>query len=132
MVKKRCRYCGKVFIADKRVGDRQKACSPQCQKQRKKDNNRAFRRDNPEYWRGRYDVIKEWRLRNPGYQRNWRLRKKQERIQMKPGEIQAELFTKALDTVEKNVSLLRKIQAEILVQILDAVARKAISRIRTG
>jgi len=132
MVKKRCHYCGKVFIADKRVGDRQKACSPQCQKQRKKDNNRAFCRDNPEYWRGRYDVVKEWRQRNPGYQRNWRLRKKQQRIQMKPGEIQAELFTKALDTVEKNVILLREIQAEILVQILDAVARKAIARIRTG
>jgi hypothetical protein len=64
-------------------------------------------------WRGRYDVVKEWRQRNPGYQRNWRLRKKQQRIQMKPGEIQAELFTKALDTVEKNVILLREIQAEI-------------------
>ena len=132
MVKKRCHYCGRVFIAGKRVGNRQKACSPQCQKQRKKDNNRAFRRNNPGYWRGRYEVVKEWRQKNPGYQRNWRLKKKQERIQMKPGEIQAELFTKALDTVEKNVILLREIQAEILVQILDAVARNAITRIRTG
>jgi hypothetical protein len=51
---------------------------------------------------------------------------------MKPGEIQAELFTKALDTVEKNVILLREIQAEILVQILDAVARKTILPCRGG
>jgi hypothetical protein len=132
MVKKRCHYCGKLFVADRRVGDRQKACSPQCQKQRKKDNNRTFSRDNPEYWRGRYDVIKEWRRKNPGYQREWRLKKKQERIRMKPGELQAELFSKALDSVEKNVILLREIQAEILVQILDAVARKAISCVRSG
>ena len=132
MVKKRCHYCGKLFIADKRVGERQKACSPQCQKQRKKDNNRVFSRNNPGYWCGRYDVVKEWRQRNPGYQRNWRLKKKQHQMQMNPGEIQAELFTKALDTVEKNVILLREIQAEILVQILDAVARKTISPCRFG
>lgn len=51
---------------------------------------------------------------------------------MKPGEIQAELFSKALDSVEKNVILLREIQAEILVQILNTVARKAISCVKSG
>jgi hypothetical protein len=126
-VRKRCQYCGKLFIPDKRIGTRQKACSAECQKLRKRDNNRTFSRNNPGYWRGRYSVLKEWRQNHPGYQRQWRQARAQRMAAKKPREIQAELFLKALDTVEKNVSLLREIQAEMLVQVVETIAVKTCS-----
>jgi predicted nucleic acid-binding Zn ribbon protein len=125
VVKKRCQYCGKLFIPDKRIGTRQKACSAECQKLRKKDNNRAFGKNNPGYWRGRYSVTKEWRQSHPGYQRQWRQGRAQRMAAKKPREIQAELFVKALDAVEKNVSFLREIQAEIQLQVIETIAVKA-------
>lgn len=125
VAKKRCRYCGRLFIPDRRVGDRQKACSAQCRKLRKKDNNRAFSKNNPGYWRGRYDELKQWRLKHPDYQRSWRQKRKQATQSSSSAEIQAEMFTKVLDSVEKNLLLLREIQAQIALQTLDTVARKA-------
>jgi len=130
VAKKRCRYCGRMFVPDRRVGDRQKACSAQCRKLRKKENNRAFSRNNPGYWCGRYDEVKQWRLKYPDYQRLWRQKRKQARTSASTAEIQAERFTKALDRVEKNLLLLRKIQARIVLQTLDTVARKAFSPCR--
>ncbi len=127
MAKKRCRYCGKLFIPDSRVGPRQKACSAQCQQDRKKDNNRTYRKSNPGYWKGRYQYLKEWRQRNPGYQKRWRQNRKHLRL---PGEIQAEIFVKALDSVEKNVIVLREIQAQILSKMIEAVGGKRISASR--
>jgi hypothetical protein len=112
-VRKRCQYCGKLFIPDKRIGTRQKACSAECQKLRKRDNNRTFSRNNPGYWRGRYSVLKEWRQNHPGYQRQWRQARAQRREAMKPPEIQAELFLKALEGIDRHVVRLREIQAEI-------------------
>src|SRR3990172_5230227 len=96
---KRCQYCGKVFVPDRRVGMRQKACSAACGKRRKKENNRAFGRKNPGYWRGRYAVVKEWRKDYPNYQRLWRQERKARHTPLPTGEIQAELFAKALDAV---------------------------------
>lgn len=116
---KRCQCCGKVFAPDRRVGARQKACSAECRKQRKKENNRVFRRENPDYWIGRYDVVKEWRKKHPDYQKTWRQRRKERHIAFQPGEIQAEMFSKALDAVEKNIVLLREIQAEMPFQLID-------------
>lgn len=127
MAKKRCQYCGKLFIPDSRVGARQRACSAQCQKNRKKDNNKTYRKNNPGYWEGRYQYLKEWRQRNPGYQKQWRQKRKQPKP---PGEIQAEIFAKALDSVEKNVTVLREIQAEILSKMIGAVGRKTFSASR--
>jgi hypothetical protein len=46
---KRCCYCGNKFVPDPRVGDRQKACSLACQRLRKQDNNRLYRKKNPGY-----------------------------------------------------------------------------------
>jgi hypothetical protein len=113
---KRCRYCGKTFMADPRVGARQKACSAACGKLRKRENNEAFRGKNQDYWQGRYEVVKAWRAEHPDYQKNWRRRRLRDR---KPYEIQAEMFAKALDAVEKNVMVLREIQAEFPVQLFE-------------
>lgn len=129
VVKKRCAYCCKMFVPDRRVGDRQKACSPECRKLRKKDNNRSFSRNNPDYWCGRYDELKQWRSEHPDYQKSWRQTRKQ--IILPGTEIQAQMFRKALDNFEKNLLLLREIQAQIALQLLDSVAKKAVVAYRS-
>ena len=73
----------------------------------------ALSQKDPDYWLGRYDVVKAWRKEHPGYQREWRRKRKERRVTFSPGEIQAEMFSKALDAVQKNVLVLREIQAEI-------------------
>ena len=125
--KNRCQCCGKMFVPDRRVGLRQKACSAACRKVRKSESNKRFRRKNPDYWRGRYEVVKAWRKDHSNYQKTWRRKKKERRMELKPGEIQAEIFTKALDAVQKNVYLLREIQAEMSFQFIDIPGRFSIS-----
>lgn len=117
--KSRCQCCGRVFVPDKRVGQRQKTCSAACRQIRKSDSNRSFRRRNPDYWLDRYDVVKAWRMDHPGYQKTWRRKRKERRKKFTPDEIQAEMFSKALDTVQKNVYLLREIQAGIPLQLIN-------------
>ncbi len=61
---KRCEYCGRYFIADKRVGDRQKACGrTECKRKRKQSAQKAWSRKNPGYFNDRYSYVKEWRQR---------------------------------------------------------------------
>ena len=71
--KRNCCCCGRVFIPNKRLGDRQKTCGrANCKKKRNRENQRNWRRKNPEYFRGRYDETKAWLERNPGYLKQWR------------------------------------------------------------
>jgi len=76
--KKHCKYCGKLFEPDPRVGDRQKCCgSPACKKERKKEADRKWRKKNPEYFKGRYEsYLKQWLKKHPGYLKSYRRRKK--------------------------------------------------------
>ncbi len=122
--RKKCRYCGKVFIPDPRVGQRQKACSVQCKKLRKRENNKAFSKNNPCYWYDRYEYVKEWRQNNPDYQRQWRQKKKQA-VLTNQDEIQAEILSKAIDCIERNLIPLRKIQAEIILKAIGITAKRA-------
>ena len=122
---KRCLCCGGIFVPDRRVGVRQTTCSAECRKVRKSENNERFRRKHPDYWLGRYDVVKAWRKDHPDYQKTWRQRRKERRMEFKPGEIQAEMFSKALDAVQENVFLLREIQAEMPFQVIDIPGRLA-------
>jgi hypothetical protein len=117
--KKRCSCCGRMFVTDRRVGARQKTCSAACRKMRKIESNKRFGRKNPDYWLGRYEVVKVWRQEHPDYQREWRRRRKERRRELGVGEIQAEMFAKALDAVQKNVLVLREIQAEMPFQLID-------------
>ncbi len=129
---KRCQCCGRIFVPDRRVGVRQKTCSAACRKVQKDESNKRFRRKNPGYWLGRYDVVKAWRKNHPDYQKTWRQRRKERRIEPSPGEIQAEMFSKALDAVQENVFLLREIQAEIPFQLVDITGRLADSSCRSA
>ncbi len=59
---KRCAFCGRFFVPDRRVGPRQKACGREaCKKNRKKVAQRAWVDKNPGYFQGRYPYVKEWR-----------------------------------------------------------------------
>jgi hypothetical protein len=63
---KHCEFCGRFFVPDPRVGNRQRACFRQeCQDARKRSSKRAWReRETPcGYFTGRYAYIKEWRRR---------------------------------------------------------------------
>lgn len=121
----RCACCGRIFVPDRRVGVRQKTCSAACRKDRKSESNKRFCRKNPDYWLGRYELVKAWRKEHPDYQREWRRRRKERRQEIAPGEIQAEMFGKALDAVQKNVLVLREIQAEMPFQVADSTGRFA-------
>lgn len=61
---KRCEFCGRYFVPDRRVGDRQRACSRQeCKKARKQSAQRRWVDANPGYFCGRYPELKERRLK---------------------------------------------------------------------
>jgi hypothetical protein len=63
-VVKKCLFCGRYFKPDRRVGRRQKACyRRECRKARKQLAQRKWCNNNPEYFRGRYWYVKEWRQR---------------------------------------------------------------------
>jgi hypothetical protein len=48
--KRPCRYCGKWFWPDRRVGPRQRACSDEeCQCKRRAETQASWRHRNPEY-----------------------------------------------------------------------------------
>jgi hypothetical protein len=121
-----------MFVPDRRVGARQKTCSSACRKVRKGESNERFRSKNPGYWRGRYEVVKTWRQEHPEYQREWRRKNKERQIALSGGEIQAEMFAKALDAVQKNVLVLREIQAEMPFQAVDIARRFANSPCRSA
>jgi len=60
---KRCQYCGRYFIPDYRVKDRQKSCGrAPCSKARKKASQKAWVTKNPAYFASHYEMyIKSWR-----------------------------------------------------------------------
>jgi len=113
VAERKCHYCGRGFIPDSRVGNRQKACSVACQRLRKRENIKDFIRRYPNYWRDRYPEVKQWRQQHPHYQRRWRQARRKRRS---PGEIQVERLTKAIEFTEKTSFFLREIQTEILLK----------------
>ena len=61
---KRCLFCGRYFQPDPRVKEKQKACfREECRKARKLLAQSQWCRRNPDYFRGRYEYVKQWRLR---------------------------------------------------------------------
>lgn len=70
---KRCVYCGRYYKPDPRARRTQKSCNdPNCRAKRKKESQRKWVEANPDYFKGRYEVVKEWRAKHPDYQRLWR------------------------------------------------------------
>jgi len=49
--RRRCKVCGELFLADPRVGERQRACSQQkCQQERRRETLAGWRERNPDYF----------------------------------------------------------------------------------
>ena len=116
MAERKCCYCGRAFVADRRVDDRQKVGSVACQKLRKQENNRLYREKNPRYWKTHYeDHVNPWRQPPPDYQRQWRQRRKVH-PGGSPGEIEAEKLRKAIEFAGRTQFYLREIQAAFIVK----------------
>jgi hypothetical protein len=59
---KHCEFCGRFFVPDHRVGNRQRACSrPGCKAARKQASQKKWVSGEPGYFHGRYPYVKEWR-----------------------------------------------------------------------
>jgi hypothetical protein len=60
---KHCLFCGRYFVPDHRVKDRQKSCrQPECRKARKKAAQKAWVEKNPDYFADLYETyVKPWR-----------------------------------------------------------------------
>ena len=93
---KRCLCCGRYFRAENQVGKRQKSCKRDvCQKERRKIQQEKWRKANKDYFKGRYEYLKEWRKEHPEYQKQWRAKK--------GGEIQTQLPpVKSITTIRLN------------------------------
>lgn len=77
---KHCEFCGRFFIPDRRVGNKQRSCyRSECRKKRKAAAQAAWVSKNKDYFKGRYENTKQWRKDHPGYQRQQR--KKSREIQ---------------------------------------------------
>jgi hypothetical protein len=73
-----CCVCQRSFVPNPRVKDRQKTCTAQaCRAEWKRRGNVAWREQNPDYFKGRYEImLKDWYKKNPDYKKQYRLRKK--------------------------------------------------------
>jgi len=62
---KRCKYCGRYFMPDRRVGGRQKACQREdCKKKRRRQAQKNWLAKNHGYFNNHYnDYVKQWRER---------------------------------------------------------------------
>ncbi len=78
VTQKRCVYCGRFYRPDNRVGNRQKSCKRQeCRRKRKYEAQKKWLEAHPGYFQGRYYNTKEWRSKNPDYQRRWRAKRRE-------------------------------------------------------
>jgi hypothetical protein len=72
-IKKKCKYCRRIFIPDPRVGERQISCFRSvCKTKRKAIAQKKWTKSNPDYFHGRYLETRIWRESNPNYQKVWR------------------------------------------------------------
>lgn len=73
--RKRCRFCGELFLPNPRLKGRQIACAKKsCQKARKKRNQENWLKPQPDYFKGRYPNTKRWLGDHPGYLAEYRRR----------------------------------------------------------
>jgi hypothetical protein len=84
---KRCAYCGRYYRPDRRTRKTQKSCrEAACRAKRKRESQRKWTRANPDYFKGRYVNVKEWRKKHPDYQRLWRKKVREIQDEIRPAE----------------------------------------------
>lgn len=83
MKRKRCEFCHRLFLPDRRVGQRQRACSETgCKKARARQSSARWKKANPASRAGDYGLyVKAARVRDPTVQRRYRARLRALRIE---------------------------------------------------
>jgi len=120
ITKKECDICHKTFPVDPRVIKRQHVCDKlQCKLKHKRRYNKQWRarKENIDYFKGRYQNLKQWLKQHPGYLKNYREQKKNASKQ-KSSDIQVEITPinnndLSIDAVE----IINDIQVEITTNI---------------
>ncbi len=70
---KRCRYCQELFQADARTKGKQQYCSePECQAVRQRQNEKDWRKRNPDCVEYQYKQTRQWNKAHPEYSRQRR------------------------------------------------------------
>jgi hypothetical protein len=65
----------------------QKSCNdPECRAKRKRESHKKWLEANPDYFKGRYSEVKEWRAKHPDYQRLWRKKRREIQDEISPPE----------------------------------------------
>ena len=71
---KHCPYCGMDYRPYVRAVETQKSCGKAaCRKQSKREAHKAWLKDNPDCYRGRYVNVKIWLAEHPGYLQQYRV-----------------------------------------------------------
>ena len=71
--RKRCLFCGQLFLPEPRQKAKQYACSdPHCQGDLKNAKQLRWLSGNPDYFRGRYVKTRAWLSSRPGYLARYR------------------------------------------------------------
>ena len=84
---KRCAYCGRYYRPDPRARKVQKSCpKEQCRAKRKQGSHQKWVEANPDYFKGRYSQVKDWRKQHPDYQRRWRKKVREIQDKIPPSE----------------------------------------------
>lgn len=70
---KKCPYCKTQFVPHPKVSKRQITCGkPACKAALKSNNNRKWRKRNPNHYRNDYSRLKDWLKQKPGYLKDYR------------------------------------------------------------
>ncbi len=70
---KRCKCCGELFHPDVRTKGKQRYCSrPECQSKRQRQNEKDWRRRNPECVEYQYQQTRQWNKAHSNYSRQRR------------------------------------------------------------
>ena len=71
---KRCKCCRELFQPDARTKGKQRYCSkPECQSKRQRQNEKDWRRRNPECVEYQYQQTRQWNNAHPDYSRQRRI-----------------------------------------------------------
>jgi len=122
--RKDCEICHESFPVDPRVGKRQQVCNKlSCKLEKKRRYNQQWRarKENVEYFKGRYPYLKEWLQQNPGYLKNYRAQKKSISKQQS-GDIQVQLTMNKQKKLNA-IQIISDIQVELNTNINNGKRR---------
>ena len=71
--RRRCQFCGELFDSDPRTKGKQRYCSKKaCQSKRQRQNEKAWRLNNPDCLQEQYERSRIWHKSHPDYNRQRR------------------------------------------------------------